>query len=85
MVSCKFCYQKTFCVIVYDETVYVLSYRDALHGTIFSPFLIWEFFCISKFFVDPIHNVNYKGKRNSDSKSQDEKTQFESKRHKSDY
>ena len=42
-------------------------------------------FCISEFFVDPTHNVNYKGKQNSDSKSQDEKTQFESKRHKSDY
>ena len=39
---------------------------------------------ISEFFVDPIRNVNYIEKQNSE-KIQRVKTQFENKRHKFDY
>ena len=45
---------------------------------------LWFAKKIIDLFVDPAHNLNYKGKQNSefwkDSKSQNDKTQFEGKR-----
>ena len=35
MVSCKFCYQETFCVFIYGERVYILSYTYVLHVKIY--------------------------------------------------
>ena len=50
---------------------------------------LWFTKKIIDLFVDPALNLNYKGKQNSefwkDSKSQNDKTQFEGKRYKSDY
>ena len=70
MVSCKFCYQETFCLFIYGERVYILSYTNVLHANIFLLFMIWEkiyrFLCISEIFVDPRHKVKYKGKQNSE-------------------
>ena len=70
MPSCKFCHKETFCVFIYGERKYILSYTDVLHVNIFLTFMIWEwiyrFFGVSEFFVDPKHNVNYKGKKNSE-------------------
>ena len=68
MVSCKFFYQETFCVSIYGEGVYILSYTNVLHANIFLLFMIWEqiyrFLCIFEIFVDPTHKVKYKGKQN---------------------
>ena len=61
MASCKFCYQKTFCVLIYGKTVYIFSYTDVLHANIFSPFMIWTFY-----FVDSTRNLNDKGKYKSE-------------------
>ena len=38
----QFCYQVTFCVFIYGETVYILSYKYVLKTIIFLPFNIWE-------------------------------------------
>ena len=32
----SFVIKKLFCVIIYGETVYIFSYRDVLHGNIFT-------------------------------------------------
>ena len=70
MLNCKLCHQENVSVFIYGETVYKLSYTDVLYANILIPFMIWEqiyrFFCISEFFVDPTHNMNYKGKKNSE-------------------
>ena len=42
MVSYKFCYQETFCVFIYGERVYILSYTDVLHANLFLIFMIRE-------------------------------------------
>ena len=41
MVSCKFCYQETCCVLIYGEGVFLLSYTNVLHANIFLIFMIW--------------------------------------------
>ena len=35
MLSWKFCHQETFCVFIYGEKVFILSYTEVLHGNIF--------------------------------------------------
>ena len=42
MVSCKFGYQETRCVLIYGEGASILSYTNVLHANIFLIFMIWE-------------------------------------------
>ena len=87
--GCKFHYQETWCVLIYGKILYIFSYKDVLHATIFSPFMIWEkinrFCCISEFFIDPTRNVNYEGKQNSEKIQRVKIRPIWGKRHKSDY
>ena len=89
MASCKIGYQETSYVLIYGEAVYIVSYTHAIHANIFSPFLIWNKFTDFAVFLNFCRpytqlELSRKAKFWEDSKGQ-EKTQFENKRHKSDY
>ena len=53
------------CIYLWWNSIYLVI----LHANIFSPFMIWKliykFFRISEFFVDPTRNVNFIEKQNS--------------------
>ena len=75
MVSWKFCYRKAFCVFLYGERVYILSFTDVLHANIF----LWTI-------KETIYTRTIKeselceqAKFWGDSKSKDDKTQSEGK------
>ena len=42
LTNAQFCHQETFCVSIYGEIVYILSYTDVLHANTFLTFMIWE-------------------------------------------
>ena len=56
IVSCKF----------YNKKVIPMYFMQIYFHVLWSGNKFTDFFCISEFFVDPTHNVNYKGKQNSE-------------------
>ena len=67
IVSCKFCYEETFCVLIYGETVYIQLYRCTsckYNFTFYDLGINLQIFQYFRIFVDPSCKMSYKGKQN---------------------